>query len=705
MEWAAVAGLFVVVLSIAVVWLAIDRHPPEWDYANHLEHAVLCARDLAAGDLRSVFARSSFYPPLVPCAGGLVFRLLPSDVVFGQIVILGFLGMGMAATYVLGRRFAGGAGGVVAAMFFATAPLVVNLALRFQLDVPLAAMVVVALVALLATERFERPGWAVVTGILFGLGMLTKPPFFVYVGPACLLVLAQTRGRRSWLTAALTGLLAGLVALPWYGPRLIGLPAQIQNRSFKQASEAGFPEALSGASLAYYPLNLPVQFGVVASLLLLVGFGVALRRRSWFLLAGLAPFVVFLALQNKQTRYTLPLLPVMAVVAGVGFAALPSVGRAAAGIAIVVGAAFQLSSTAFAVPATVRVAGIPLTDPAPPNRSEWQHRPIFDLIARDSAGARRRVSVTPNHPHFSPANFRYYATRDDLPLRIARAWEGEPIGIEYMILKTGDIGPPWTIEKARRVAERLAADDDLARVFPVIGEFPLPDGSTASVRTRRIPVVLDTSPDGLARTVERAIRARLGDVTRDVEGLEVRMDYDAGILGGRIKRLKISATVATVGELRRRQPALLRLHDLRLVADDVLFNPWSATHAVRFDLLDAGHLAIERATIEPVDLRSFLGQVKGFARTSLALGAGFADVRFDAPGPDVSARIRLIAATDRPFALIAEQVRLGGVPVPSPLVNWIIRNFDPSPGIAGRLPFPVTVGPVTVTPSAIRIGG
>jgi hypothetical protein len=704
-EWALVAGVFIVVLSVAAVWLSIDRHPPEWDHANHLEHAVRCWRDLAAGDLRAAFAHSTFYPPLVPCAAGLVFPWWPSDVAFGEVVILAFLGVGMAATYVLGRRFAGGAGGVVAATLFGTAPLVVIQALRFQLEVPLASMVALSLVALLATDRFQNRGWAIVTGVLLGLGMLTKPPFFVYVGPACLLVLAGVRGRHAWRHATFAGLPAVLIALPWYGPRLIGLPLQVQNRSFKQAVDAGFPEPLSPASLAYYPLNFPLAFGVVAVLLLVLGLGVAIRRRHWFVVAGLAPIVIFLSLQNKQVRYLLPLLPMAAVAAGVGFAVLPRPVRRVSVVALAVCAALQLSSTAFARPAFVRAAGIPLTDPAPPSRADWQHRRILDLVARDSGGAPRTVSITVNHSQFSPSNFRYYAVRDDLRLRIARAWDGEPVGIEYMVLKTGDVGPPWTADKPRRIAERLATDTSLARAFPVIGEFALPDGSKASVRVRRIQPDSAATPDALAQAVGTGLRARLREVTRDVEGLTVRLDYDTTILAGRIKRLEISAAAATIGELRRRSPSLLRVRDLRLVIDDALVNPWSAVHDGRFDPLDARRLTVERATIDAADLQRFLGQVKGLGRTSLALGAGYADVRFDLPGPDVSARIRLAAVADQPFAVIAERVWIGSLPVPSVFVNWVIRNFDPSPGIAGRLPFPAAVGPVTVTPSAVRVGG
>ena len=67
--------------------------------------------------------------------------------------------------------------------------------------------------------------------------------------------------------------------------------------------------------------------------------------------------------------------------------------------------------------------------------------------------------------------------REALPLRIARAWDDVPVGVDYMVLKTGDVGPPWTEAKSRRAMAKLTEDPDFARAFPVIAELPLPDGS------------------------------------------------------------------------------------------------------------------------------------------------------------------------------------------------------------------------------------
>jgi hypothetical protein len=78
---------------------------------------------------------------------------------------------------------------------------------------------------------------------------------------------------------------------------------------------------------------------------------------------------------------------------------------------------------------------------------------------------------------------------------------------------------------------------------------------------------------------------------------------------------------------------------------------------------------------------------------------------FEVPqaGPDVRAHVRFTTSADRPFAVQAERVRVGGVPVPDVLVRWVVRHYDPSAKLASRLPFPVYVGRITITPDAVRI--
>jgi hypothetical protein len=705
-EWLLIAGGFGAIALAAGLWLAVDRRPPAWDHANHLERAVLCAQDIGRGDVRAILERSSFYPPLVPCLAGLAYRLAPTDVMAAQAVVLLFLGLGMAATYLLGRRLVDGTAGVVAALLFASAPFVLFSTLQFQLDLPLAAMVALTVYAALESDGFERRGWSVATGMLVGLGLVTKPPFVAYVVVPLVVVAAGVRNLRRAVHALVATVLAIALSLPWYGPRLVAFPMQVGNRSFKQAAEAGAPDPATWAGLSFYPRWSATQFGLVGVLLFVVGLIVAVRQRRWLALAALlVPVVALEAIQNKNLRYTLPLLPLTAVIAGMGFSALPRRGRWIAATAMAGAVLLQASGTFLGIPwpRTVPGLGVPWAIASPPDRANWRHREILALIARHGGNRGLTVSVVPNVPAFSMSNFQYYAVRDDLRFRFVRAWDDPPLGIAYMIVKTGDQGPSWTAEKPRRIGERLARDTDLARVFPSIGEFPLPDGSTATVRARAVPGVAGTTPRAVADAVGDALRRRLGDVARDVDRLGVTLDYDDTILSGHIGRLEITARSATLGDFTRRAPATLTVHDLRVIVEAALVNPFSARFAGRFDPLDVGRLSIPSATVTGPDLQKFLQADKGFQHASVTLADGALEFALRGALPTLRARIRILPASDRPFRIDAERVSIGGIPLPSLLVEWVVRNFDPSPRLAARLPFPVALGSVTVERDAVRI--
>jgi 4-amino-4-deoxy-L-arabinose transferase-like glycosyltransferase len=183
----ALAGLLVGLAAVMVVWLGIDRRPPEWDHANHLERAVACHRSLgeSGGDwLQEIIRESSFYPPIVTCAAGLLYFALPIVPLTAQAVIWAFLVLGTLAIFGLGRRLLDADAGLLAAFLFATAPFVVFMLFNFQLDLPLAAMVALALYMLVRTEDLALRRWALGLGLVLGLGLLTKPPFAAYLsGP------------------------------------------------------------------------------------------------------------------------------------------------------------------------------------------------------------------------------------------------------------------------------------------------------------------------------------------------------------------------------------------------------------------------------------------------------------------------------------------------------------------------------------------
>ena len=704
--------------AVTAVWVSIDRRPPEWDHANHLERAVECYRILSEPGhdrLREILDVSSFYPPIVPCAAGLLYFVFPMTPITAQAVMLGFLALGLAATFALGRHLFDVETGLLAAFFLGTAPFVVYSLTNFQLDLPLAAMVAAMLYVLVRTEGFSRPGWCAAVGVALGLGMVTKPPFAGYVLPVFgwavwqALRAADRRRRLGWLAGALA--IGAAIALPWYGPRILGLPLQIANRSFKFAAQEAQAGYLSAESLLYYPRVLPSQLGPLATVLFLWGIWTARRlrdSRAFLWLAAVVPFALFSLIQNRNLRYTLPILPAAALLAAVGARSARAGWRVGGAWACVVAGLLQVSMAAFALPVPPRLPGLPLplVFYQPPSAADWRHETVIADLIRAAGGKPVTVAVVPNYNFFSVSNFRYDAARLGLPFTMTRPWSGPPLGVDFVILKTGSQGPSWTVEKPLRITRAIEGGDPfLAEIFPVVATYPLPDGSLGSLRQRRIPALAGVPPARVATRLTEEPAALLRANVRDGVGLRVTLDYrpDA-ILRGEVHRLRLTADAAVVGDLERRNRSPVRLRDIRLVVDGLVFNPRRLVETGELEILDVGAIAIERATLTQADLDEFLrGQPAGSGVT-VRLGAGMADVLVGRLGPTIGARVRVLTLSgDRPLALAIDGVRFGGVPVPDFLTEWIVRHFDPTLALK-RLQVPVTIAPARIVPGRIEIG-
>jgi 4-amino-4-deoxy-L-arabinose transferase-like glycosyltransferase len=712
------AILFAFLCVGTTVWVLIDRRPPEWDHANHLERAISCYRSLrivGGSGMREILEASSFYTPLVTCAAGALYFIFPIAPLTAQLVMMGFLGLALVCLYGLGRRLADAETGLWAAFFLGTAPFVVFSLTNFQFDLPLAAMVALALYALLRTQEFSESRWSLALGVILGLGMLTKPPFAIYVAPPVAWALWRAgrspdrRRRLGWAAASVA--IGAALALPWYGPRLFGLPMQILNRSFKQAAEQQNPEPLTGAALLYYPLTLPTQLGLLAGLLLLWGLW-ALRTnraaRSLLWLATLGPFVAFSLIQNKNLRYTLPILPAAALVAAVGLRSFPATWRRVAGwIAIVLGI-LQVSMALFQIPTPPTLPGmiLPLALGRAPSRADWQHDRILADIGRESSGRPVTVAVIPNDNFFSVSNFRYEVVKRGLPYRMTRAWSDAPFGVDFVILKSGDQGPAYSAARPERLTRAFGGGDPYwVSAFPVVSRYSLPDGSVGVLRARRIPSLVGVAPAVVAARLERDPASLLADYVRDPQDLRVKLDYrPKDILRGRVTRATVTASAATVGELARRSRAPLRVRDVRLEVEGLLFNPQRLMGDGRLEILEVDALRIASLVVTEDDLRDFLGGQPGGQGMTVRLRDGLAEVRVTRLGPVLEARARFGRADDdRPFTLSVDGVTLAGLPVPGPLVDWVVRHLDPTLALR-RLPVLLELGPISISAGRVVIG-
>ncbi len=311
----------------------------------------------------------------------------------------------------------------------------------------------------------------------------------------------------------------------------------------------------------------------------------------------------------------------------------------------------------------------------------------------------------PNYNFFSISTLRYEAVRERLPFVMSRAWSDIPLGIDFVILKSGSQGPSFTVAKAERIMKAFdGGDPDLAKVFPLVHEYPLPDGSIGMVRARRVPPLTGVPAVALARRLETSPARLLHDYVRDAVDLRVQADYrpDA-LLRGLVDHLQLAVESALVGELARKDRAPLRIRAARLKVHGLLLNPHRLMNQDRLEVLDVERIRVEHLVIAEDDLNEFL-RGQRLAGIRVALQEGTARVRATQFGPLISSRLRVMEGQpDRPLVLNVEALTVSGVPVPSFLTSWILRQFDPGPAL-GRLPAKVTLGPIRIGSGRLQIG-
>lgn len=280
----------------------------------------------------------------------------------------------VALTLRFGSRLLGGTAGVLGAALLLSLFEFVHLSRRIQLDVVLAALEMVALVAFWWIDRDLAPrrrSAALLHGAM-GLAVLTKGPVGFLVPTLVMVAYLALEGRLRDLRRA----------FPWWGLLLSVAPGLVWIGAATTLAPSGFAEEAVGTNLIgrffagtsherpiyYYLYQFPVDF-LPWTFLLPVVFWAARRRvfgdattpeetrRAWrFLLAWLGASLVFFTISSgKRGLYLLPAFPAAALLCADATARWLA-GRAAPPRSLTVGAA-AFAALAFAVGAEGILAG------------------------------------------------------------------------------------------------------------------------------------------------------------------------------------------------------------------------------------------------------------------------------------------------------------------------------------------------------------
>ncbi len=276
-------------------------------------------------------------PPLASLVNGTVMAVagqIPDQASWALALWHGLLLLAVACW---GRQLQGRGFGLLAAALVAIAPALAALRVDYTLDLPVAAVSVLALWRL---GRWQAPApqgghWpqALAAALAVAAAVLVKQSALLVLLPPCLWAAGQglgRRGRRLQVLVALALVLA--LALPWLHHNWITTLGGTERAVVQSGAAEGDPSGLSLAGLLWYPRLWPAQLGTLPVAVGLAGLALAgwrwrrelpqLLRRPvrqlpagwpWLLGCGLGGWLLTSLSPNKDPRYIAPVLPLLAL--------------------------------------------------------------------------------------------------------------------------------------------------------------------------------------------------------------------------------------------------------------------------------------------------------------------------------------------------------------------------------------------------------
>ncbi|MGA2264012.1 MAG: glycosyltransferase family 39 protein [Acidobacteriota bacterium] len=510
-------GLVTVLLAVTVlwgvnfIWLRLDTRPPVWDMALHQSYALnYLPTGPGSAEALPLMSRSGNYPPLVHLMIAfcyLVFYPDPHIAVLANIPASVLL---IGSIYVLGVNLAGARAARWACLLTVLTPYLIWMSRETVLDYWLSAWVAAGLVALRKTDRFHSHRWSIFFGLICALGLLTKWFFAGFLFFPVLYVCIRSRiwrepGRVIHFVDSL--LVAGVIAGVWYLANIPNLVRYLPE-NLKIGALEGEPPVFSFQSFIYY-LRLLEGYQLFGILFLVVVLSCVfvwrrrLLRDGGFLLAAVCGgWLVMTLLRTKDARFTMPLLGLLAIIAGAWLQSWSSAWWARVlKVSLVFVLGFQAYAANFGVrwlPEAVVLApgysGSVRWDwnlylqnffhiCGPPRAEDWKLAAILRDVAEHSRSKRvgPTLALIPDLPFFNSTTFGLMARLRGLPVHVDQL-KTKPNGIRafdgynYVVVTERDQGIAWTTHRSGAL-NQIVVDNPL--VFRLVGLYLIPGDNCA----------------------------------------------------------------------------------------------------------------------------------------------------------------------------------------------------------------------------------
>lgn len=294
-----ILGIWILLLIVGnVIWLILDKNPPAWDQAAHLRGILLTKQYFQRefyGNFTDLIHSFWGYPPLLYFLGAILGSKYLNTI---------FLVLGVIGVYKLSNKK------VLPAVLFSLFPVIYDISRNMLLDLALTVWVVWGLY--FWTEKKDAR-WL----LMLILASLTKLNGFIYFVPMVAISVIERFKEKNFWGRVILGLLVYGMAVGWWWLVNWTNIYQYLTGLAGQGEAATDPMNLFSWQtwIHYFKLFFLNQLGPIVALIFLVTAKKENKKLWWWL--G-AVYVIFTIIKNKDFRFTMPILSVVAVYFGWG---------------------------------------------------------------------------------------------------------------------------------------------------------------------------------------------------------------------------------------------------------------------------------------------------------------------------------------------------------------------------------------------------
>jgi 4-amino-4-deoxy-L-arabinose transferase-like glycosyltransferase len=517
-SWQIIMILLVIWLLSAVVdlvWLKCDRSIPDWDRADYLTGSLNYYQALQHaqwGDSQwwqSLWLLSSKIPPFTYIAAAMIQQIAGTGQDSAMLVNTLFNGILIAAVYGLGVELFSIEVGLWAALLCQLFPALYQLRLDFLLDFPLTTAVTLCFWCLTVwrgkkARRAQEWLWAIAFGITLGAALLVKQTTLFFLLIPIIWVGVETIKSRRWekLLQLVGALGVGwLVCGAWYRVNWLFVLTTGKRATIDSAIAEHDPALNTIGAWTYYWQVLPAQ---VSWLLLIVPIvGLLIYKRShfgkktsdsfwWLAVFWIGAYFLCSVNVNKDSRYVLPYLPVMALFLAYGVTNIRGrwqnhvrVGTVGLAALLMVFNLFPLGGVADILTKVLTPYGQHYAE----FKNELPHRQVVAQMIQQAPYLRSTVGVLPSTAEINQHNVNYFGALQHFQVYARQVGirkkqvRQDARSLEWFLTKTGDQGSISDVQ-ALMVREVEASPD-----FEIQKSWRLPDASLLQLYHRRLPTV------------------------------------------------------------------------------------------------------------------------------------------------------------------------------------------------------------------------